>query len=120
MTNGVTQPNQSLETLVESLDHWVRTGETPLQERLGELELALENQGWIRQSEMYTSNQFSLPSLKTIARLARVFYLKNPLIQRGVNVSSDYTFGRGITITAKDEQINEAIQQFIDDPKKPS
>lgn len=111
------QSNDTLENFVETLDHWVRNGETPLQERLTELELQLENAGWIRQYDMYRTNEFSLSGLKTIARLARTFYLKNPLIQRGVNVQTDYTFGRGITITAKDDDINTVIQQFIDDPK---
>lgn len=108
-----------LEQLTETLDHWVRTGDTSrsLVERFSELELQLENAGWIRQNDLYSNTEFSLSGLKTIARLARTFYLKNPLIQRGVNVQTDYTFGRGITITAKDEQINEVIQSFIDDLK---
>ena len=108
---------QPLETMVNSLEGFVRTGETPLLERLADLELQLENAGWIRQQELVTQNEFSLNGLKTIARLARIFFLKNPLIQRGVNVQSDYTFGRGITIAAKDELINEVIQAFIDDLK---
>lgn len=109
--------NGSPNDLVENLDHWVKTGETPLQERLSELELQLENAGWIRQIDLAGSGEFSLTGLKTIARLARTFYLKNPLIQRGVNVSTDYVFGRGITITAKDEDINTVIQEFLDDTK---
>jgi len=119
-TNGVTQPiDQSLRELADTLDDWVQTGsiEAHLTERLGDLEFQLENAGWVRQYDLYQSNEFSLSGLKTIARLARTFYLKNPLIGRGVDVSADYTFGRGITITAKDEQINEVIQAFLDDLK---
>lgn len=115
----ITQLNetQSLETMVNTLEGFVKTGETPLLERLADLELQLENAGWIRQQELTVQNEFSLNGLKTIARLARIFFLKNPLIQRGVNVQSDYTFGRGITISAKDEDINAVIQAFIDDLK---
>jgi hypothetical protein len=108
---------QPLNELVNVLEGFVSTGETPLVERLNDLELQLENAGWIRQQELVTQNEFSLQGLKTIARLARVFFLKNPLIQRGVSVSSDYTFGRGITIAAKDDDINTVIQAFIDDLK---
>lgn len=104
--------------LIESLNDWIRTGETPLVERLSELELQLENAGWVRQYDLNgRENEFSLSGLKTIARLARTFFLKNPLIQRGVNVQTDYTFGRGIQITAKDEEINAVIQEFLDDLK---
>jgi hypothetical protein len=95
----------------------VQTGSVEFTERLGDLEFQLENAGWVRYYDLYQTNEFSLTGLKTIARLARTFYLKNPLIQRGVDVSSDYVFGRGITITAKDEQLNEVIQAFIDDLK---
>lgn len=122
-TNGVTQSNgsmdQALVELASTLDDWVQTGSTEahLTERLGDLEFQLENAGWVRYYDQFSTNEFSLKGLKTIARLARTFYLKNPLIQRGVDVSADYTFGRGITITAKDEQINDVIQAFLDDLK---
>lgn len=116
MTNGVTHPqDKELQELASTLDNWVQTGE--LKERLGDLEFQLENAGWVRYYDQFQTNEFSLKGLKTIARLARTFYLKNPLIQRGVDVSADYTFGRGITITAKDEQLNEVIQAFLDDLK---
>lgn len=106
-----------LENMVNTLEGYIKTGDVPLLERLSDLEIQLENAGWIRQQELTTQNEFSLQGLKTIARLARIFWLKNPLIQRGVNVSADYTFGRGITIAALDEQINETIQAFLDDLK---
>lgn len=115
--NGIAQSEQSLAAFVETLGTFVRTGETPLNERLADLELQLENAGWIRQQDLYTSSEFSLNGLKTIARLARIFYLKNPLIQRGVDVQTDYVFGRGVTIQAKDEEINAVIQSFLDDLK---
>lgn len=104
--------------LIETLNDWIRSGDTALVERLSELELQLENAGWVRQYDLNgRENEFSLSGLKTIARLARTFFLKNPLIQRGVNVQTDYTFGRGIQVTAKDESINEVLQQFVDDLK---
>jgi hypothetical protein len=106
-----------LEAMVNSLEGYIKTGDVPLLERLSDLEVQLENAGWIRQQELVTQNEFSLNGLKTIARLARIFFLKNPLIQRGVNVQADYTFGRGITISANDEEINTVIQAFIDDLK---
>ena len=86
-----------------------------LQERLLDLELALERDQYIQLGGWYNQNEFSRDGLRTICNLARLNYLKNPLIKRGVNVSSYYVFGRGISINAKDEIINDVVQAFLDD-----
>jgi hypothetical protein len=86
-----------------------------LTERIAELELAADDQGWLRLGSGGDDFEFSRPFIGTITRLARLFWLKNPLIQRGVNVKADYVFGRGVNISAKDEQINDVIQEFLDD-----
>src|SRR3990170_4491244 len=52
-----------------------------------------------------------------IADLARILYLKNPLIQRGVRVKRYYVWGQGMTTKAKDEEINQVLQDFADDVK---
>jgi len=44
-------------------------------------------------------------------------YLKNPLIQRGVNVQAYYVFGQGITISAGAEPVSAVIQDFLSDQK---
>ncbi len=86
-----------------------------LQERMLELELELMRSDWI---ELGTSTQqeFSREGIKRIVELARLYYLKNPLIKRGVRVSTFYVFGRGVNIAAKDPTINDCIQAFLDDP----
>lgn len=85
-----------------------------LQERIAELELAIEDQGWQRLSGAGDFD-FSRQALRQITHLARVMYLKNPLIQRGVNVQTFYVFGQGMTIRAKHDDINEVVQRFLDD-----
>src|SRR5258706_14339209 len=57
----------------------------------------------------------SLRIIKMRGLDGRMFWLKNPLINRGIGVTADYVFGRGITINARDEEINAVVQQFIDD-----
>jgi len=87
-----------------------------LVERLTELELQLENEGW----QVLTGGmdrELSRDALRTINRLARLNWLKNPLIQRGVNVQSYYVFGQGLEITANDDEINDMVQKFLDDAK---
>lgn len=85
-----------------------------MQERLLELEMALERGNWV-QYGYSTQREFSRDGIATIMELARLNYIKNPLIKRGVNIQTFYVFGRGVTITAKDETINQVVQAFIDD-----
>lgn len=114
----MTVPQTSNEVkIAETLLNWTQTGELALQERISELELQLENTGWQRLYDVSSSTEFSLSGIKRIAQLARLFYLKNPIIQRGVDVQTDYTFGRGVPIKARDEDINLVVQTFIDDLK---
>lgn len=113
----MTLETQSNTPIIEALNGWVQTNDVALLERLSELELQLENAGWQRLFDPAGNTEFSLAGVKEIARQARLFYLKNPLISRGIDVQSDYTFGRGVPISAKDEDINTLIQQFIDDSK---
>ncbi len=87
-----------------------------LSESIAELELALEDVGWIHMALM-GELEFSRDGLRRINDLARLMYLKNPLIQRGVNVQAFYVFGQGVAIAAKHPDVNEVIQGFLDDEK---
>lgn len=81
-------------------------------ERLWELELALEDRGWQRQLAI-SQTEFSRYGLQQIILFSRLYFVKNPLIRRGVLVSSYYTFGRGVEITSDDEKTNEVIKEFL-------
>ena len=85
-------------------------------ERLAELELALEDKGWMGLSGEGQSD-FSRHALRIICWLSRSFYLKNPLVKRGVNVQKDYVFGQGVTVTAEDADVDEVVQAFMKDAK---
>lgn len=87
-----------------------------LTERMADLELAADSVGWrmlVARSEM----EFSRNGLKDIIDLCRVMYLKNPLIKRAINVQRYYVFGQGVTIEAKNDRVNEIVQEFWDDPR---
>jgi len=85
------------------------------QERLAELELALEDRGWA-QMAMFGAQEFSRDGLGHIVELARLMYRKNPLINRGVEVQRLYVWGQGVAVSCDDERANEAVQEFICDP----
>jgi hypothetical protein len=90
-----------------------------LNERLAELELASEDIGWSREAA-YTDRDFSRDGLKRIIRLARLSYLKNPLIQRAVNVQAYYVWGQGFEVRAADDDVNLIVQAFMDDKQNQS
>lgn len=83
-----------------------------LRERLWELELALEDRGWKRQLAI-AATEFSRYGIQQLILISRLYFIKNPLIRRGVQVSADYVFGRGFEISSQDEAANETIGEFL-------
>lgn len=88
-----------------------------IKERWWDMELALEDRGWARQISQATT-EFSRYGLQRIILICRLYFLKNPLFNRGVRLHSYYTFGRGIEIYSEDESVNEAIEEFLEDNAK--
>lgn len=86
-----------------------------LVERLAELELALEDGDWQRLTGE-NNRDFSRDGLKRITHLARLYFLKNPLLKRGVMIQTQYVWGQGATIQARHPKVNEVVQAFLDDP----
>jgi hypothetical protein len=86
-----------------------------LSERFAELELALEDSNWIRLSAN-AEKEFSREGLKRITTLARLSFLKNPLINHAVMVQCHYVWGQGVNINAVDQDVNSVVQEFLDDP----
>lgn len=87
---------------------------TELLERIAELELGLEDIGWIKFS-LESSNEFSRQFLRDLTRISRLYYLKNPLVNRGVSVQAFYVWGQGVTITARDPRIQTIVKAFMED-----
>ena len=89
-------------------------GDIALQETLTTLELALDSEGWLRIGGG-SEREFSRGALTTINQLARYYYLKSPLIRRGVAVQADYVFGQSVEISAETDEVNAVVQEFLDD-----
>ena len=60
-----------------------------LTERYAELELALEDANWLKLT-YGTERVLSREALGKIAYLARMYYLKNPIVNRGISVKQYY------------------------------
>lgn len=89
--------------------------ETPAQfkERLWELELALEDRGWVREITL-TNLEFSRIGIQQLIRICRIYALKNPIVKRAAIICRLYVFGRGVEIRSDDDQANAVIQAFIE------
>ena len=88
-----------------------------LQERIAELELALDDAGYERIGDSNFDKQFTKASIDKIAAMARVYWLKNPLIKRAVATQANYVFGQGVDVAAADEDVQTVVDAFMDDSK---
>ena len=70
-----------------------------VEERLAELEMALDADGWQQLGGSF-DGEFSRDALDTIIRRSRYAYLANPLINHALEVQSHYVAGLGVDIAA--------------------
>lgn len=114
------QPDPIAETIRALENQTISAGQANaslelMQERMAELEFALEDQGWERLSSE-SNCEFTRDALRRIMNLSRMAFLKNPLINRAVTLQAFYVWGQGINIQAKDDEVNAVVQAFLDDP----
>lgn len=88
-----------------------------LQERIAELELALDDAGYERIGDSNFDKQFTKASIDKIAAMARVYWLKNPLVKRAVATQANYVFGQGVDVVASDEDVQTVVDAFMEDSK---
>lgn len=88
-----------------------------LQERIAELELALDDVGYERIGDSNFDKQFTKASIDKIAAMARVYWLKNPLVKRAVATQANYVFGQGVDVVAADEDVQTVVDAFMEDSK---
>jgi len=87
-----------------------------LQERLSTLEAALTPPGWELMSGS-SGTDFDRGKLQDIADWAKIYYLKNPLIKRAVDIQVLYVWGAGFSVQAEDQVVDCVIDKFWNDPK---
>ena len=87
-----------------------------LEERFADLELAMEDTGWVRLATQ-AQREFSRDGLRKIILMSTMAYLKNPLIRHGTDVQAHYVWGQGVTIHCPDDATNQVIQSFLKDRK---
>ncbi len=88
---------------------------TPLdsQGAYGDLELALQNVEWRRQVNL-SWLEFSRWGIQQIILISRLYYLKNPICRRLIDVCAAYVFARGVEVTTNDDAANETLKEFFE------
>jgi hypothetical protein len=90
----------------------VRESNVGAQGSLGQLELDLQNVDWRREINL-SWLEFSRWGIQQIILISRLYYIKNPIIRRLVNISATYVMARGVQMTSDDEDVNEAIREYL-------
>ena len=78
----------------------------------GDIELALQNVEWRREINL-SWLEFSRWGIQQIILICRLYYVKNPLIFRCINVISSYVFGRGYEVSSTDPDANDVLDEFF-------
>lgn len=86
-----------------------------LRESISDLQNRLSDPGWQRMTAL-AEQEFTRDGLRQMTAVCRVMALKNPLIRRGLGLRVAYVWGQGVSITARDDQVNKVVQRFLDDP----
>ena len=78
----------------------------------GLYELLLQNVNWQREIN-YSWLEFTRWGIQQIILICRLYFIKNPICRRLINVRAEYTFARGYDVTTNDEDANAEIKDFI-------
>lgn len=96
----------NLEMLVEQLE-----------ESLADAQLAAEDRGWLKIGA--GDEPIDRTKAQTLAKVARVMAVADPLIRRAINLRVGYVWGSGVEIGADGDEngqdVNEVVQAFLDD-----
>jgi hypothetical protein len=110
----VSEEHSTTGASIEGLTERLRIAEANFSERIAELELELEDRGWDR---LYggLDREFSRAGLSTIARHSALYYMKNPILRRAVDLENAYVFGQGVEIAGAHQIIDGVVQAFLND-----
>ena len=83
-----------------------------MQGATGDWDLALANVEWKREINL-SWMEFSRWGIQQIILISRLYKLKNPIVNRLVNVCAAYVFARGVDVTTDDQDANATLDDFF-------
>ena len=78
----------------------------------GDIELALQNVEWRREVNL-SWLEFSRWGIQQIILISRLYYIKNPIIRRLIDIAATYVFGRGYEVSSPNEAANNVLTEFF-------
>ncbi len=116
---------QQTDRLIRAAMQRQNSSDVPLRESLPlaaqgawqDIELALQNIEWKREVN-FSWLEFSRWGIQQIILISRLHFIKNPLIQRGINIAAQYVFGRGVSVSSPDEDANQVLKDFFERNQK--
>ena len=78
----------------------------------GMYELLLQNVGWQREIN-YSWLEFTRWGIQQIILISRLYYVKNPIVRRLVDVCAQYVFARGVDVSTEDDDANDVIRSLF-------
>jgi len=110
-TSGLVYPqNGNGHALAESL-HELRTTVMLQEATIADLRTQIQEQGWMR-LDGSGAQEFSRADLGTLVAQCRAAYLKNPLVNRAVEIAALYVWGQDLSVTAEDENVQAVVDRF--------
>ena len=79
----------------------------------GDIELALQNVNWRREINL-SWLEFSRWGIQQIILISRLYYIKNPIIRRLIDIAAQYVFARGVDVSSPDPDANHVLQDFLE------
>jgi hypothetical protein len=83
----------------------------------GDIELALQNVEWRREVNL-SWTEFSRWGIQQIILISRLYYIKNPILRRLIDVCAAYVFARGVEVSSTDKAANEVLDEFFERNKE--
>ena len=78
----------------------------------GDYEFLLQNVDWQREIN-YSWMEFSRWGIQQIILISRLYYIKNPIVRRLVDVCAAYVFARDVDVTTADDDANDVLKDFF-------
>jgi hypothetical protein len=83
----------------------------------GDINLMLQNVNWKREINL-SWLEFSRWGIQQIILISRLYWMKNPIVRRLVDVCSAYVFARGVEVLTGDEGANAVLAEFFERNRK--
>jgi len=83
----------------------------------GDIELALQNVEWRREINL-SWLEFSRWGIQQIILISRLYYIKNPIVRRLVDICAAYVFARGVEVSSDNDAANDVLKEFFERNKK--